>query len=155
VFHDFTLESLHESFKRFMDTVKHTHVAVSVLWKSLSSVLINHEVRLGFEVRVAALLADIVAVDERSRAAIVGAGGGVVVDWLLDSVALNNGGGCYGTQAESARALAYLIADCNVAEAVLKRPKAVPNLLRFIFSSHPHPWEQVLLIHISYMMEIS
>nr|GEU78522.1 armadillo-like helical [Tanacetum cinerariifolium] len=142
MFHDFTLESFHKSFKRFMDTVKHTHVAVSVLWKSLSSVLINHEVRLGFEVRVAALLADIVAADERSRAAIVGAGGGVVVDWLLDSVALNKGGGSYGTQAESARALAYLIADCNVAEAVLKRPKAVPNLLRFIFSAHPHPWEQ-------------
>ncbi|GKE12278.1 hypothetical protein Tco_1415829 [Tanacetum coccineum] len=115
-----------------MDTVKHTHVVVSVLWKSLSSVLINHEVRLRFEVRVAALLADIVAADERSRAAIVGTGGGIVVDWLLDSVALNKGAGSYGTQAESVRALAYLIADCNVAEAVLKRPKAVPIFLRIM-----------------------
>ncbi|GJY29867.1 hypothetical protein Tco_0405634 [Tanacetum coccineum] len=134
--------------KGFMDTVKHTHVAVSVLWKSLSSVLINHELRLGFEVRVAALLADIMAADERSRAAIVGGGGGVVVDWLLDSIALNKGVGSYGTQAESVSALAYLIADCNVAEAVLKRPKAVPNFLRFIFSAHPHPWEQVLLLEL-------
>lgn len=44
--------------------------------------------------------------------------------------------GC-GTQAESARALAYLIADPNVSAAVLGRPHAIPNLLRFIFSCHP------------------
>ncbi|KAL2512740.1 alpha/beta-Hydrolases superfamily protein [Abeliophyllum distichum] len=42
-----------------------------------------------------------------------------------------------GTQAESARALAYLIADANVNEAVFARPDAVPNLLRFIFSAQP------------------
>ncbi|CAI9267011.1 unnamed protein product [Lactuca saligna] len=128
-----------ESFKRVVNTMKHTGVAASVLWKSLRSVLssANHEVRSGFEVRVAALLADIVAANESRRAAIVGAGGGVVLDWLLESVALS-GGGNYGTQAESARALAYLIADPNVSEAVLGRPHAIPNLLRFIFSAQPH-----------------
>lgn len=143
-FHGFTIERSNESLKRVLETVKHTGVAVTVLWKSLSSVLssANYEVRLGFEVRVAALLADIVAADDSRRAAIIGAGGGLVVDWLLDSVSLNRGGS-FGTQAESARALAYLIADCNVSESVLRRPKAVPNLLRFILSAHP---EQVYFI---------
>lgn len=124
--------------------MKHTGVAASVLWKSLHSVLssANHEVRSGFEVRVAALLADIVAANESRRAAIVGAGGGVVVDWLLESVALNNGES-YGTQAEAARALAYLIADGNVCEKVLGRPHAVPNLLRFIFFAQPHQSKKV------------
>ncbi|XP_052623805.1 uncharacterized protein LOC111916937 [Lactuca sativa] len=128
-----------ESFKRVVNTMKHTGVAASVLWKSLRSVLssANHEVWSGFEVRVTALLADIMAANESRRAAIVGAGGGVVLDWLLESVALS-GGGNYGTQAESARALAYLIADPNVSEAVLGKPNAIPNLLRFIFFAQPH-----------------
>ncbi|XP_076938145.1 uncharacterized protein LOC143606172, partial [Bidens hawaiensis] len=136
---DFTIERSNESVRRIMDTMKHTGVALSVLWKSLSSVLssANHEVRAGFEVKVAALL----AADATRRSAIVGAGGGLVVDWLLDSVALNRGGS-YGTQVESARALAYLIADPNVSEAVLRRPQAVLNLLRFIFSTHRHCQDQ-------------
>ncbi|KAL8217687.1 hypothetical protein R6Q57_021060 [Mikania cordata] len=139
----FTMERSNESLRRMLETMKHTGIAVSVLWKSLSSVLssANHEVRSGFEVRVAALLADIVAADDGRRAAVVGAGGGLVVDWLLDSVALNRGGN-FGTQAESARALAFLIADPNVSEAVLRRPQAVPNLLRFIFSTRPQCQEQ-------------
>ncbi|CAL8996446.1 unnamed protein product [Prunus brigantina] len=118
---------------------KQTGVAASVLWHSLSSVLssANHEVRSGFELRVAALLADIAAANASRRAAIVGDGGGAVVDWLLESVAVPRDG-C-GTQAESARALAFLIADPNVSPAVLCRPGAVPNLLRFIFSCQPQP----------------
>ncbi|XP_062113720.1 uncharacterized protein LOC133824760 isoform X2 [Humulus lupulus] len=119
--------------------IKQTGVAASVLWQSLRSVLssANHEVRSGFELRVASLLADIVAANESRRAAIVGAGGGgAVVDWLLDSVAVQRDGSG-GTQAESARALAYLISDPNVSAAVLGRPGAVPKLLRFIFSCQP------------------
>ncbi|KAI7746929.1 hypothetical protein M8C21_020658 [Ambrosia artemisiifolia] len=137
VLEDLTFERSNESLRRILDTIKQKGVAISVLWNSLTSVLssTNHEVRDGFEVRVAALLADIVAADERRRNAIVGAGGGLVVDWLLDSVALNRGGSL-GTQGEAARALAYLIADCNVNEKVLRRPQAVRNLLRFIFSDH-------------------
>ncbi|XP_071733264.1 uncharacterized protein [Rutidosis leptorrhynchoides] len=136
---EITVDRSKETVKRMMNTMKQTGIAATVLWKSLRSVLssANHEVRLGFEVRVAALLADIVAANENRRAAIVGAGGGVVVDWLLESVALS-GGGSYGTQAESARALAYLIADPNVCEVVLGRPNAIPNLLRFIFFAQPH-----------------
>ncbi|XP_024022941.1 uncharacterized protein LOC21408749 isoform X2 [Morus notabilis] len=126
-----------ESFKKVFHHVKQTGVAASVLWQSLSSVLssANHEVRSGFGLRVAALLADIAAANESRRAAIVGAGGGAVVDWLLESVAVQRDGN--GTQAESARALAYLIADPNVSAAVLGRPGAVPKLLRFIFSCQP------------------
>ncbi|KAL0366170.1 UNVERIFIED_CONTAM: protein SERAC1 [Sesamum radiatum] len=117
--------------------MKQTGVAASVLWQSLRSVMssANHEVRAGFELRVAALLADIVAASDSRRAAIVGAGGGAVVDWLLETVAVPKD--VNGTQAESARALAYLIADPNVCEAVFGRPQAVPNLLRFIFSAQP------------------
>ena len=96
----------------------------------------NHEVRTGFELRVAALLADIAAASDSRRAAIVGAGGGAVVDWLLEAVATASGENL-GTQAEAARALAFLIADPNVSKAVFGRPHAVPYLLRFIFSAQP------------------
>ncbi|XP_061350215.1 uncharacterized protein LOC133295401 isoform X2 [Gastrolobium bilobum] len=126
-----------DSFNRIFHHAKRTGVAAAVLLQSLRSVLssANQEVRSGFEIRVAALLADIAAANSSRRAAIVGAGGGAVVDWLLDSVAVAKDGG--GTQAESARALAYLIADPSVSAAVLGRPNAIPNLLRFIFSCQP------------------
>ncbi|KAK7321704.1 hypothetical protein VNO77_32587 [Canavalia gladiata] len=126
-----------DSCNRIFHHAKRTGVAASVLWQSLHSVLssANHEVRSGFEIRVAALLADIAAANSGRRAAIVGAGGGAVVDWLLESVAVVKDGG--GAQAESARALAYLIADPDVSAVVLGRPHAVPNLLRFIFSCQP------------------
>lgn len=134
-----------DSFNMIFRNIKRTSVAVSVLWQSLTSVLssANHEVRSGFEIRVAALLADIAAANSSRRAAIVGAGGGAVVDWLLESVAVANNGG--GTQAESARALAYLIADPNVSAIVLGRPHAIPNLLNFIFSCHPRRLKKVAL----------
>lgn len=117
-----------------------TGAAATVLWKSLVSVLssANQEVRSVFELRVAALLADIAAASEARRLAIVRAGNGAVVDWLLESVASPcNRGDHGGTQAEAARALAHLIADPDVCEKVLGRPNAIPNLLRFIFSFQP------------------
>ncbi|KAJ8538054.1 hypothetical protein K7X08_014594 [Anisodus acutangulus] len=119
--------------------MRKTGLAASVLWKSLSSVMSseNHEVRVGFEIRVASLLADIAAASESRRAALVAAGGGAVVDWLLETVGMTSGWENCGTQAESARALAYLIADPNVCEYVLGRPHAVPYLLKFIFSAQP------------------
>ncbi|XP_022876104.1 uncharacterized protein LOC111394488 isoform X2 [Olea europaea var. sylvestris] len=131
------IEKSNESFNKILNRMKQTGTAASVLWRSLRSVMssANHEVRAGFELRVAALLADIVAASENRRAAIVEAGGGKVVDWLLETVAMPKEGN--GAQSESARALAYLIADANVNEAVFARPDAVPNLLRFIFSAQP------------------
>ncbi|RAL47282.1 hypothetical protein DM860_013247 [Cuscuta australis] len=131
------VEKTKVSFTKTMNRMKQTGMAASVLWKSLRSLMssANHEVRVGFEIRVAALLADIAAASESRRAALVGAGSGAVVDWLLETVSSN--GENLGTQAESARALAYLIADPNVCEAVFGRPHAVPNLLRFIFSAQP------------------
>ncbi|EEF52448.1 ribonuclease p/mrp subunit, putative [Ricinus communis] len=129
-----TISKSNESFRRLCYHVRQTGVAASVLWQSLRSVLssANHEVRVGFELRVAALLADIAAANGARRAALVGAGGGKVVDWLLETVAVGG-----GTQAEAARALAYLIADPNVCGDVLGRPHAVPYLLRFIFTCQP------------------
>ncbi|KAK9136072.1 hypothetical protein Syun_015402 [Stephania yunnanensis] len=133
-----SIEKSNDSAKRIATHMRQTGVAAAVLLRSLKSVLssANQEVRSGFEIRVASLLADIAAANESRRAAIVAAGGGAVVDWLLETVAASVGDNC-GTQAESARALAYLIADQNVREAVLGRPHAVPNLLRFIFSYQP------------------
>ncbi|KAK9109148.1 hypothetical protein Sjap_017208 [Stephania japonica] len=133
-----SIEKSNDAAKRIAVQMRQTGVAAAVLLRSLKSVLssANQEVRSGFEIRVASLLADIVAANERRRAAIVAAGGGAVVDWLLETVAAPVGDNC-ATQAESARALAYLIADQNVREAVLGRPRAVPNLLRFIFSYQP------------------
>ncbi|KAF7055521.1 hypothetical protein CFC21_063037 [Triticum aestivum] len=128
-----TLARTRASAARVAEQMRHTWTAGGVLCKSLMSVLssANHEVRSGFEMRVAALLADITAASAARRAAIVSAGGGAVVDWLLDSIVRG------ATQAEAARALANLLADPWVAPAVLGRPRAVPSLLQFIFSYQP------------------
>ncbi|PPR94378.1 hypothetical protein GOBAR_AA26291 [Gossypium barbadense] len=133
-----TMQKSNESFRRIVHQAKQTSVAASVLWQSLRSVMssANHEVRAGFELRVASLLADIAAANASRRAAIVNASGGAVVDWLLETVAVGKADAC-GTQAEAARALAYLIADPDVRKDVLGRPGAVSYLLRFIFSCQP------------------
>ncbi|KAK8649004.1 hypothetical protein V6N13_129742 [Hibiscus sabdariffa] len=133
-----TIQRSNESFRRIVHQAKQTSVAASVLWQSLRSVMssANHEVRAGFELRVASLLADIAAANSSRRAAIVSANGGAVVDWLLETVAVGKADVC-GTQAEAARALAYLIADPDVRRDVLGRPGAVSYLLRFIFSCQP------------------
>ncbi|CAN6984856.1 hypothetical protein IGI04_000367 [Brassica rapa subsp. trilocularis] len=125
------------SLRRVVHHARQTGVAASVLWQSLRSVLssANHEVRAGFELRVAALLADIASASAARRAALVGAGGGAVVDWLLETVAIP--GDRIGAQDEAARALAYLIADPTVRKDALGRPDAVPKLLKFIFSCQP------------------
>lgn len=105
----------------------------------------NYEVRSGFEFRVAAFLADIAAANASRRAAIVTAGDGRVVDWLLQTVS----GEVSGTQAEAARALAYLIADPLVRPQVFERPHSVPHLLKFIFSSQPQRSKKVcILFHV-------
>ncbi|KAK6939572.1 hypothetical protein RJ641_029103 [Dillenia turbinata] len=128
--------------------MKQTGVAASVLWQSLRSVMssASQEVRHGFELKVAALLADIAASSSSRRAAIVAAGGGRVVDWLmeLETVAAVSGENSV-TQAESARALAYLLADHRVCEDVLARPNAVLNLLRFIFASQPQRSKKLMV----------
>lgn len=85
---------------------------------------------------MAALLADIASASAARRAALVGAGGGAVVDWLLETVAIIPGDRI-GAQDEAARALAYLIADPTVRKDALGRPDAVPKLLKFIFSCQP------------------
>ncbi|XP_062216625.1 uncharacterized protein LOC133916796 isoform X2 [Phragmites australis] len=128
-----TLERSRASAGRVVERMQHTWTASRVLCNSLLSVLssANQDVRSGFELRVAALLADIAAASAARRAAIVSAGGGAVIDWLLDSVVRG------ATQAEAARALAHLVADPWVAPAVLGRPRAVPCLLQFIFSYQP------------------
>ncbi|KHG19835.1 Protein SERAC1 [Gossypium arboreum] len=126
-----TMQKSNESFRRIVHQAKQTSVAASVLWQSLRSVMssANHEVRAGFELRVASLLADIAAANASRRAAIVNASGGAVVDWLLETVAVGKADVC-GSQAEAARALAYLIADPDVRKDVLGRPGAVSYLLR-------------------------
>ncbi|XP_022768811.1 uncharacterized protein LOC111312634 isoform X2 [Durio zibethinus] len=133
-----TIHKSNESFKRIVHHAKQTSVAASVLWQSLRSVMssANDEVRAGFELRVASFLADIAAANASRRKAIVSAGGGAVVDWLLETVAVGKPD-VISTQAEAARALAYLIADPDVRKDVLGRAGAIPYLLRFIFSSQP------------------
>jgi len=76
-----TISKPNESLKRIVCHVSQTGVAASVLWQSLRSVLssANHEVRVGFELRVASLLADIAAANAARRASLVGAGGGLVI----------------------------------------------------------------------------
>nr|CAD1832260.1 unnamed protein product [Ananas comosus var. bracteatus] len=73
-----TLEASKSSVRRVVDQMRQTGAAAAVLWKSLASVMssANQEVRSGFELRVAALLADIAAANSARRAAIVGAGAG-------------------------------------------------------------------------------
>jgi hypothetical protein len=84
---------------------------------------------------VAALIADLVAHEVR-RKAVVEAGGGRVVDWLLKAVAIVDPGISLETQAQASRALAHLLSDENTSEAVLSRPHALPYLLQFASSLH-------------------
>ncbi|XP_039113762.1 uncharacterized protein LOC120249328 [Dioscorea cayenensis subsp. rotundata] len=79
---DETMEKSRASVDRVLDRMGRTAAATVALWRSLSSVLssVDHEVRSGFELRVAALLADIAAASEARRAAIVGAGVGLL--WI-------------------------------------------------------------------------
>lgn len=109
----------------------------------------NQEMRLGFEFRVAALLADIAAASGARRSAIVGAGGGAVVDWLLETVG-TSGRDRNGTREEAARALAYLVADPDVCESVLGRPGAVPNLLKVIFWFQPKGGKKVRFLPLKW-----
>ncbi|TXG70072.1 hypothetical protein EZV62_005007 [Acer yangbiense] len=90
-----TVYKLNESFRRIVHHVKQTSVTTSILWQSLSAVLsnANHEVRAKFGLRVVALLADIVVTNEARRTTILGVGGGSVVDWLLETVAVGKDGG--------------------------------------------------------------
>ncbi|CAM6099282.1 unnamed protein product [Calypogeia fissa] len=84
---------------------------------------------------VAALVADLAAHENR-RKAVVDAGEGCVVDWLLRAVGILDPGVCRATQAEASRALAHLLSDENTCEAVLSRPHALPYLFRFASSLH-------------------
>lgn len=84
---------------------------------------------------VAALVADLAAHENR-RKAVVEAGGGRVVDWLLKAVGILDPGVCLTTQAEASRALAHLLSDENTCEAVLSRPHALPYLFQFASSLH-------------------
>ncbi|KAK1302778.1 hypothetical protein QJS10_CPB12g01573 [Acorus calamus] len=153
---DDSIKRCRESLERLSSRMRHTGAAAAVLWKSLMSVLTsaNNEVRLGFELRVASLLADILAASGARRAAIMAAGDGAVVDWLLEAVggerSGGGGGGGGGAQAEAARALAYLIGDPDMCAGVLGRPHAVPSLLRFIFSYQPRRRNKKHPRHSSY-----
>ncbi|OAE25735.1 hypothetical protein AXG93_4368s1950 [Marchantia polymorpha subsp. ruderalis] len=102
--------------------------------------------------RVAALVADI-AVHEYRRKAVVEAGGGQVVDWLLKAVATVDAHGCLVSQAESARALAYLLSDESTCEDVLSRPRALSLLFQFASSLHAEQgfqdWSKGQALHIA------
>ncbi|BBM98694.1 protein SERAC1 [Marchantia polymorpha subsp. ruderalis] len=102
--------------------------------------------------RVAALVADIAAHEYR-RKAVVEAGGGQVVDWLLKAVATVDAHGCLVSQAESARALAYLLSDESTCEDVLSRPRALSLLFQFASSLHAEQgfqdWSKGQALHIA------
>ncbi|KDP29936.1 hypothetical protein JCGZ_18505 [Jatropha curcas] len=89
-----------------------------MLWQSLSSALssANHEIRVGFELWVATLLADIAVTNGTRRAALFAAGDMKVLEWLLETVAV--GVDRCGTQAEAAKALACFILDPNMSANV-------------------------------------
>lgn len=120
-----------------------TGVAATVLFKFLKSMLssANEEAKVGLKMRVAALLADLSGANESRRRAIVNAGGGAVVDWLLETLSSSNSTPPI-TQAEAARALSYLISDAATCESVLARPQAISHLFRFIYSLRPHSAKQ-------------
>lgn len=121
-----------------------TGVAATVLFKFLKSMLssANEEAKVGLKMRVAALLADLSGANESRRRAIVNAGGGAVVDWLLETLSSSNSTPPI-TQAEAARALSYLISDAATCESVLARPQAISHLFRFIYSLRPHSAKQI------------
>ncbi|KAI9161371.1 hypothetical protein LWI28_016768 [Acer negundo] len=104
---------------------------------SLSSVLsnANHEVRVGFGLRVTVLLADIVAINEARKIVIVGVGGGAVVDWLLEMVAI--GKDECGTQAEASTPATTLTISFSSASphlAAVRRRSSLRSSTQRLFS---------------------
>lgn len=136
-------DRISESSKSMYYRCIDTGVAVTVLFKSLKSMLssANEEAKVGLKMRVAALLADLSGANESRRRAIVSAGGGAVVDWLLETLSSNSTPPI--TQAEAARALSYLISDAATCESVLARPQAISHLFRFVYSLRPQSAKQV------------
>lgn len=135
-------DRISESSKSMYYRCIDTGVAVTVLFKSLKSMLssANEEAKVGLKMRVAALLADLSGANESRRRAIVSAGGGAVVDWLLETLSSNSTPPI--TQAEAARALSYLISDAATCESVLARPQAISHLFRFVYSLRPQSAKQ-------------
>ncbi|KAK4837479.1 hypothetical protein QYF36_005868 [Acer negundo] len=104
--------------------------------ESLSLVLsnANHEVRVGFGLRVMVLLADIVAINEARKIVIVGVGGGAVVDWLLEMVAI--GKDECGTHAESTPATTLTISFSSASPhlAAVRRRSSLRSSTQRLFS---------------------
>lgn len=136
-------ERISESSKSMYHRCIDTGVAATVLFKSLKSMLssANEEAKVGLKMRVAALLADLSGANESRRRAIISAGGGAVVDWLLETLSSSNSTPPI-TQAEAARALSHLISDAATCESVLARPQAISHLFRFVYSLRPQSAKQ-------------
>ncbi|KAI5056672.1 hypothetical protein GOP47_0028490 [Adiantum capillus-veneris] len=131
------------SLWNFLDKVSEAATAMTVLARCVNAVLFTkgedyaNELALRWRLRVISLLADLAASSHSRRRALIQAGNGSVIDWLLEAV--GHGEQKYQlVQAEAGRALSQFLSDDVTSEVVLGRPNALSHLLLFAASIQPN-----------------
>ncbi|MCO5599134.1 hypothetical protein L7F22_053234 [Adiantum nelumboides] len=138
-----TYDRLCTSLATFVDKASEAATAITVLARCVNAVLFTkgedyaNELALRWKLRVISLLADLAASSHSRRRALIQAGNGSVIDWLLEAV--GHGEQEYQlVQAEAGRALSQFLSDDITCEVVLGRPNALSRLLLFAASIQPN-----------------
>lgn len=137
------LDGLSNALTAVFIQVLQTAITVAVLVRCLGAILLfegeegANGLALRWRLRLASLIADLAGASHSRRRALVEAGNGAVVDWLLEAV----GHGEFEwrfVQAEAARAIAHFLSDASTCEELLGRPSALSHLLLFTASIQPN-----------------
>ncbi|KAH7291903.1 hypothetical protein KP509_29G041200 [Ceratopteris richardii] len=127
----------------FLIKIHEATTSMTVLARCIHAVLFSRgddyvdEIAMRWRLRVVSLLADLSASSHSRRRALIQAGSGSVVDWLLESVG-HRDKKYRLVQAEAARALSHFLSDDRTCEVVLGRPNALSHLLLFAASIEPN-----------------
>eukprot|EP00249_Psilotum_nudum_P021362 c28083_g1_i2 orf=314-4183(+) len=135
-------KSISDRVSGFVTKAVQVGVASIVLMRYLKAIFLSSSedavggVGLWWRLKVATLLADMSGASDNRRKALVEAGNGAVVDWILDAVGRQEPS-CRSIQEEAARATAHLLSDPHTCESVLGRPNALSRLFLFTASIQP------------------
>lgn len=136
-------DSICTTFSTFVAKSSEAATAMLVLLRCVNAVLFTkgedyaYELALRWKLRVTSLLADLAGSSHSRRRALIQAGNGSIVDWLLEAV--QHGELEYRViQAEAARALSHFLSDDITCDVVLGRQNALSQLLLFAASIQPN-----------------
>eukprot|EP00250_Pteridium_aquilinum_P020076 c24692_g1_i1 orf=82-3981(+) len=136
-------DSVCTTLSTFLSKASEAATAMTVLVRCVNAVLFTkgedyaNELALRWRLRVISLLADLAGSSHSRRRALIQAGNGSVLDWLLEAVR-HGELGYRKIQAEAARALSHFLSDDVTCEVVLGRPNALSQLLLFAASIQPN-----------------